>query len=116
MFCSKCGKELPEGVKFCPNCGADVNGIPNGDSTAVAVNKDDSKSAVGAGLLGIFLGVFGVHNFYLGYKSKAIVQLILGLTVVFAPISWVWGVIEGIMILLGSINVDGNGKPIKKDL
>lgn len=22
MFCHKCGKELPEGSKFCPSCGA----------------------------------------------------------------------------------------------
>jgi uncharacterized RDD family membrane protein YckC len=24
VFCSKCGKELPEGAIFCPNCGASV--------------------------------------------------------------------------------------------
>lgn len=26
MFCSKCGKELPEGAVFCPSCGGSVNG------------------------------------------------------------------------------------------
>ena len=25
MFCRQCGKELPDGVKFCPACGAEVN-------------------------------------------------------------------------------------------
>ncbi len=24
MFCSKCGKELPEGARFCENCGSPV--------------------------------------------------------------------------------------------
>ncbi len=26
MFCSKCGRELPEGSRFCPGCGAEVAG------------------------------------------------------------------------------------------
>ena len=38
---------------------------------------EEKKSKIGAGLLGIFLGGFGVHNFYLGYKDKAIAQLFL---------------------------------------
>lgn len=25
MFCRQCGKELPDGVKFCSGCGAEVN-------------------------------------------------------------------------------------------
>ena len=25
MFCKKCGKEIPDGAKFCPYCGADQN-------------------------------------------------------------------------------------------
>ena len=26
MFCKNCGKEIPDGVKFCTNCGATVDG------------------------------------------------------------------------------------------
>lgn len=33
MFCSKCGKELPEGVRFCPDCGAAVNRTAGGDNS-----------------------------------------------------------------------------------
>ena len=30
---------------------------------------EGNKSKMAAGLLGIFLGTFGVHNFYLGYTT-----------------------------------------------
>ena len=33
-----------------------------------------------------------------------------------AAVTGVWGLIEGILILTGSIAVDGKGVPIKKDL
>jgi len=69
------------------------------------------KSKILAGLLGIFLGSLGIHNFYLGYNNKAVVQLILGICSC-GSISGLWGLIEGIMILAGSINVDGNGQPL----
>lgn len=35
------------------------------------------KSKIVAGLLGLFLGTLGVHNFYLGYTGKAVAQLLL---------------------------------------
>ncbi len=38
-----------------------------------------AKSKMAAGLLGIFLGAFGVHNFYLGYTGKAIAQLLISI-------------------------------------
>lgn len=74
-----------------------------------------AKSKIAAGLLGIFLGGFGVHNFYLGYTGKAVAQLLITLlTCGFgAFISSIWGLIEGILILTGSINVDGAGIPLK---
>lgn len=80
------------------------------------------KEKTVAGLLGIFLGGYGVHNFYLGYTTKAIIQLclaVLGILtswlligIVFAFAAGIWGLIEGIMILTGSINVDGKGNPL----
>lgn len=61
-----------------------------------------------AGLLGIFLGGLGIHNFYLGYTGKAIAQIALSLCFGAGAI---WGLIEGIMILTGTINKDANGVP-----
>lgn len=114
MFCSKCGKEIPDNVSFCPNCGAPTK--PDEAVKAEPVDGTIQRSALAAGLLGIFLGCWGVHNFYLGYTGKAVGQLILGLTVVGLPVSAIWGLIEGILILTGEISVDGQGKPIKRDI
>ena len=36
------------------------------------------KSRITAALLAFFLGIFGVHEFYLGYNTAGIIQLILG--------------------------------------
>jgi TM2 domain-containing membrane protein YozV len=69
------------------------------------------KSKIAAGLLGIFLGGLGVHNFYLGYTQKGIIQLVLGICT--CGLSGIWGLIEGIMILTGSINTDAQGRPLK---
>ncbi|MCR4697024.1 MAG: TM2 domain-containing protein [Lachnospiraceae bacterium] len=109
------------------------------------VNTDERKSKLAAGLLGIFLGAFGVHNFYLGYTKKAILQVALsGGSIVLSIIFWIlsiplsfivigvllmplagildlvpmgigiWGLVEGIMILAGGINVDGKGISLKE--
>ena len=77
-------------------------------------SNPNAKSKIAAGLLGIFLGCFGVHNFYLGYTGKAVAQLLI--TILSCGIlSWasaIWGLIEGILILTGSTNVDGQGNPL----
>jgi len=75
----------------------------------------NAKSKVAAGVLGILLGSLGIHNFYLGYTGKGLAQLLITvLTCGYgACISWIWGLIEGILILTGSITVDGNGVPMR---
>lgn len=105
-YCQKCGTELKDDDGFCSNCGNSTN------STAQVVNTSNNpKSKIAAGLLGIFLGTFGVHNFYLGYTGKAVGQLLLTVLTcgILSPISAIWGLIEGILILTGSINTDAQG-------
>lgn len=106
-YCDKCGAKLNEGAAFCSKCANPVNGT----------QEVKGKSKIGAGLLGIFLGSLGIHNFYLGYNSKAIAQLLLTLigwlVCGLGPIAaTVWGLIEGIEILSGYINKDANGVPL----
>lgn len=137
-FCKNCGNELNEGQEVCLNCGVKVDNNATQNSNAksycyncgaelnpgqdvclkcgVRVNKanGEAKSKMAAGLLGIFLGGFGVHNFYLGNTGKAIAQLLITcLSCGFlSPISAVWGLIEGILILCGNITTDANGNTL----
>lgn len=102
-YCPNCGQPTPVGAQVCMNCGVALNGP--------AFGVRGTKSKVAAGLLGIFLGCFGAHNFYLGYTGKAVAQLVITIVTcgMGAAITGIWGFIEGIMILCGSITTDGNG-------
>src|SRR5574344_2243586 len=109
-YCPNCGKEVQESFNACPNCGNSLK-----QKSKEAYNPDnEAKSKIAAGLLGIFFGSLGIHNFYLGYKSKAITQLLLTLCTcgIGAAFTSIWGLIDGIMILSGSIKVDGDGRPL----
>lgn len=85
------------------------------------------KSKIAAGLLGIFLGALGVHNFYLGRNARGGLQLgltIVGLILSFIFIGFflvlgieVWALVEGILILAatpGAVpwGVDARGVPL----
>lgn len=76
VMCVKCGVAKGQGNNYCHNCGK-----PLAPDAAVCLNcgvankqapAPDAKSKLVAGLLAIFLGTFGVHNFYLGYTGKAV--------------------------------------------
>lgn len=123
-FCTNCGAKLEESQEKCTSCGKVLKA--SGENTTNNTNAPQNgtvyansapKSKVCAGLLGIFLGCFGVHNFYLGFTGKGVAQLLLTL------IGWVlcglgpvvagiWGLIEGIMLLTGSIDKDASGNPL----
>ena len=119
FICVKCGCAVGTGTSFCPNCGqTTVPGAAACTSCGVALNvaaAGAAKSKLAAGLLGIFLGALGVHNFYLGFKGKALAQLLITLLTcgVGATVCSIWGLIEGIMILCGNIAADANGIPLK---
>lgn len=120
VYCARCGSPMAQGNPAnsrCPNCGMVLQPV------IVSGVTDPRKSKIAAGLLGIFLGGLGVHNFYLGYIGKAVAQLILTLVgsifacflfpLIAVGASSIWGLVEGILILAGSINVDGHNVPLK---
>ena len=133
MFCKYCGKEIEDGKEVCTECTSNGTKVEepkqkvvvespivennntnytNYTNTTSPVNQ---KSKLAAGLFGIFLGTFGVHNFYLGYTGKAVAQLLI--TVLscgcLSPISSIWGLIEGILILSGDTSRDAYGNELK---
>lgn len=73
------------------------------------------KSRVAAGVLGILLGSLGIHNFYLGNTGKAVAQLLISVLScgMLSIVSFIWGLVEGIQILTGSITTDAKGVPLK---
>lgn len=87
-FCSNCGAELNEEQEICLKCGVRVK-------NSNTKNTDpNAKSKMAAGLLGIFLGQWGVHNFYLGYTGKAVAQLLLsifGYILLFVVVGFFYG-------------------------
>ncbi len=62
------------------------------------------KNKLVAGLLGIFLGEFGIHKFYLGYTTEGIIMLLVTLLSagLAGVVVWVIGIIEGITYLAQS--------------
>ena len=106
-YCFNCGKKVNEVQDVCLNCGVNLRKNKKIDNV-------NGKSNITAGILGIFLGCYGVHNFYLGYNGKAIAQLLITLLSLFL-LSWVsaiWGLIEGILILTGNIKKDASGNDL----
>ena len=79
--------------------------MPSGRSPYPISPTPHSKLA--AGLLSIFLGCFGVGNFYLGRTGRGVAQLMLTLIgflffFIGPTIAIIWGLIEGILILSSS--------------
>ena len=143
ITCEHCAAQIEDNCKTCPYCLSTIVKTKDEEKS----DKDDiafeffskentceneiryampdeeevikgKKSRIASGLLGIFLGGLGVHNFYLGYTKKAVIQLVLfilgccnGIT---AAIACIWGFIEGILILAGNINIDGDGNALGK--
>lgn len=104
-YCYNCGRPMVMGAVVCTNCGA----------AAAPVVSAGSKSKLTAGLLGIFLGSLGVHNFYLGFTGKALAQLLISVLScgTLAVVSGIWGLVEGIMLLSGQMNVDAQGNLLR---
>jgi hypothetical protein len=75
------------------------------------VPTSGNKSKTTAGLLAIFLGALGIHRFYMGYKLIGAIMLIITVASLgrLAPITVLWGLVEGILIFTGKMKKDKYG-------
>ncbi|MDD6355534.1 MAG: TM2 domain-containing protein [Oscillospiraceae bacterium] len=69
-------------------------------------------------ILAFTFGWLGIHNFYLGNKTKAIVQVLLGTVgAIFVGVGTlaaaIWAIVEGVLLLTESIDSDGEGFKIQ---
>ena len=118
VVCVACGVPTGKGNNYCPVCGDATNSLAQ-VCVRCGVNLNnigtEQKSKLAAGLFGIFLGGFGVHRFYLGYVGIGLAQLLISVLSCFflSPFIWIWGLIEGILILSGSMNRDAKGNLLR---
>lgn len=105
MFCKQCGSEILDTAVVCVKCGV-ATGV------AAPVVADGSKDRIAYILLGIFLGVLGVHNFFAGYTGRGIAQLLITIFTgwLFVPllIVWIWVIVE-----VCTVTKDAQGTPFK---
>jgi len=62
------------------------------------------KSRVSYILLGLFLGMIGIHNFYAGFSARGIAQLLLTLCLIPIPFVALWVLVE-----VCTVEQDANG-------
>jgi TM2 domain-containing membrane protein YozV len=81
---------------------------PTHDPVTGAPYSDKQKLV--AGLLQIFLGGFGIGRFYTGHTQKAVLMIVV--TVVTCGFGSIWGLIDGIMLLVNG-GTDSEGRVLR---
>lgn len=78
MFCKKCGKEIPDGAKFCPYCGADQNykEVYTRKKVDYNASKYSRTLALIFACIG-FVAIGGIHRFYVGKIGTGVIWFLL---------------------------------------
>jgi TM2 domain-containing membrane protein YozV len=96
QFCRSCGRVISNLAQACPFCGALTRDVPK--------NASD-KSRLAALLLCFFVGVLGIHRFYVGKIGTGLLELftIGGLGI--------WALVDFILIAMGEFK-DKQGRKV----
>ena len=87
-YCKSCGVLINKEAEICPKCGVRQHAAPTSKNSSKPI-----KSKVAAGVLGILLGGFGIHKFYLGNIGLGIVYILFAWTFIPAIIGFIEGII-----------------------
>ena len=107
-YCWNCAARTGPSAATCLSCGGDLRS--RGPAPTTLPMTGGRKSKMTAALLGILVGGFGIHRFYLGYTAIGIIQIIV--TICTFGFGAIWGFVEGILILVDKIRVDAKGVPL----
>jgi len=134
LYCAQCGKAMrvaPQHIHttvVCPHCqqtlepwriagvAAPPGAMPPASPAAYALGAPPEFAGYSwrnrwvAGALGVLLGTFGVHRFYLGFTGIGIIQIVV--SVVTFGVGGIWGFIEGILCFVGAMR-DADGLPLR---
>jgi len=75
--------------------------------------EESRRLILPAFLLAFFIGVFGVHRFYVGKTGSGIAMLLITLTMVGVVITGIWATIDWILLVCGAFT-DAEGKRITR--
>jgi len=133
-FCAKCGKQMDDGVKFCPSCGAGVAGKPAKaafQTEELQADPNDAEQNKGMAVIayilffiplltgdhkkspfvmyhtnqGLVLFLFGVGGWIV---SSILMLILIGFVLMF-----VVGIASLVLLIIGIINaVNGRMKPL----
>lgn len=79
------------------------------NNTSSQTLSDYENKRILAGIMGVLFGAYGVHNFIYGYTTKGIIQILMStILAIFtcglsAIAAYIWGLVEGILILTDQI-------------
>ena len=74
MYCLKCGKEIDEGINYCPNCGMNLSVKTDVQLTLQKQTSGKNIAALVLGLIGIFAWLIPIIGLPIG-----IVGLVMGI-------------------------------------
>jgi TM2 domain-containing membrane protein YozV len=86
-----------------------TNTSQSSNNTNSRTLSDYENKRILAGIMGVLFGAYGVHNFIYGYTTKGIIQILMStILAIFtcglsAIAAYIWGLVEGILILTDQI-------------
>ena len=108
--CYVCQKSVEDDAVYCTYCGTKLV-IDKKEVTKVETVVPLKKKGI-AVALAFLLGIVGLHNLYLGHKTKFIIQFSLCLVSfgLLGLLIWPWSIVEGFIILFNKNYKDGYGR------